>query len=122
MDVRELKCRLTEEQLNERRDRLAEQVAELAGLEAKRKDVASDFKLRIEEIEESMSNVAREIRDRSEYREVEVTTHRDYEAKVEQVVRVDTGEIIATRVLEPREMQGELRMMTPENRSEEAEA
>ena len=55
-----------------------------------------------------MSHVAREIREKAEYREVVVTRNKDIKAGIEDTIRTDTGEVIRTRALTPQEMQAQL--------------
>ena len=49
-----------------------------------------------------------EIRDRSEYREVAVKREKDFAQGVEEVIRLDTGEVVDVRALGPNEKQATL--------------
>jgi len=114
MQTRSLKCKLTNKQLDERRDKLAEHVEKLRGLESEKKSASAKFKELIERTEIDMVEVAIEIRERAEYRDVEIASEKDFKRGVEEVTRQDTGEIIQTRVLRPDELQGELYQVHPD--------
>ena len=108
METMNLKCTLLSAQLDERRDVLANQVEKLGELEEDRKDAAASYKKKIDELELEMSAVAKEIRERAEYRDVEVKREKNYSEGTEETIRLDTGEVVSTRVLEPKERQIEL--------------
>ena len=111
MQTRSLKCVLTPKQLEERGAALAEKVHALSALEADKRGSAATYKQQIEELEDEMAGLAREVSERAEYRQVEVTQERA--DGVETTIRQDTGEVVKTRVLRPDEMQGELKLMRP---------
>ena len=121
MEVRTLPCKLTDAQLKERAHKLAEQVRRLSAIKSESKDAAAQFRLSIADLEEEMSEVAQEIRDQAEMREVEVVIEKDFEEGVETTMRKDTGEIVNTRVLGPNERQGEFRLLHPGAEAEAAE-
>lgn len=117
METMQLSCKLTEQELTERRDALASLVEKKTALEAQKKNAAAKYKQEIDEVEDAKSLVAYEIRTRSERREVAVTRHKDYAAGVEETIRTDTGEVVHTRVLDPHERQAELRLMRERDES-----
>lgn len=108
MELRNLPCKLTDEELNSRRDRLAQLVRELALEEQAKKDTAALHADRIKVLERDVFQVADEIRDRAEYRQVVVKREKDFEAGIEQTIRVDTHEVVDVRALGPNEKQAEL--------------
>ena len=108
MDTRHLPCKLTDQELAERRDKLAQQVRDLAHAEQAKKDAAAEHKAACELIEKEMSLVAREIRERAEIRPVVVRKETDIEAGIEELIRADTGEVVETRALAPHEKQAKL--------------
>ena len=115
METQRLPCKLTQQQLDERRDRMAEQVEQLAILEAEKKDNAARSKAKIEALELELAAVAYEIRTRSEQREVEIRHEKDYQQGIDETIRQDTGEIISTRVMSPQERQVEFKLVKPVN-------
>ena len=120
MQTRQLKCALTEDQLKQRGTALAAYVHRLHELEAEKKNEAAKLNNKIGSVELAMDRVAIEISERAEYRDVEVTREKDFGRGVEEVIRQDTGEIIETRVLQPQERQGELKILCAEDDAEAA--
>lgn len=108
METRTLPVKLTEEELAQRRDKLAELVRDHTLAEQKKKDEASKHKTIVDKLEECMSAVAREIREKSQYIPVQVSKEVDQGEGVENTIRMDTGEVIATRQLTPQEKQVKL--------------
>jgi hypothetical protein len=108
METRSLPVKLTQEELDLRRDKLAELVRDISTAEQARSDAASAAKKEIDKLDASAGSIAREIRERSEYRQVEVTREKDYRRRIEEVIRSDTGEVVDSRVLGDDEMQGKL--------------
>lgn len=90
----------------------------MAELETGKKNAAAGFKEKIEGVEMTMARVAREIGERAEYRDVEITKTKDFERNVEEIVRQDTGEVVETRVLHPSERQGELKILRDDDDTE----
>jgi hypothetical protein len=121
MQTRQLKCALTEDQLKQRGTALEAYVHRLHELETEKKNEAARLKDKIESVELAMARVAVEISERAEYRDVEVTREKDFARNVEEVIRQDTGEIIETRVLQPQERQGELKILRTEEDAEAAQ-
>jgi hypothetical protein len=111
METQRLPCKLTQQQLDERRDKMAEQIERLATLEAAKKDAAAQAKAKIEALELELATIAYEVKTRSEIREVEVRREKDYQEGIEETIRQDTGEIVATRVMTPQERQVEFKLV-----------
>lgn len=105
---RMLPCDLTDQELLQRGQKVAELVAKKEALEAEKKDTASEFKAKIDRLESDIASIAKEVRSKKEYREVEVSTTKDYKRKVAETVRQDTGELVEQRTLTPAELQLEL--------------
>lgn len=114
METLSLACPLTERELLERGARLADLHHDLADLENAKKDTAAAFKARIETIESEAQGLARQIRGRAEYRDVEVKREKDFARNVEEVIRLDSGEVVATRALTPQERQEEMFRTNPD--------
>lgn len=108
METRNLPCKLTDEELNFRRDKLAQLVSDLASEEQRKKDTAAHHSDRIKNFERDMFAVSIEIKDRAEYREVVVKREKDLENGVEEIIRCDTGEVVDVRALGPNERQATL--------------
>jgi hypothetical protein len=122
MDTLKLPCILTDKQLDERRDNLVMKLSQVKLLEEEKSISSKDFKRRIVETMADISEIASEIKSRSEIREVEVETTIDHERGIEEVIRRDTGEVVRTRVLSPSERQGVLRFARGEQERDQADA
>ncbi len=105
-----LPVKLTDRELDERRDKLAALVREHTEAEQTKKDEAAQWKQKVDAIEKNMSDLAREIRDRAQLRPVEVKRDKHIELGIEELVRVDTFEVVETRSLGPGERQAELKL------------
>ena len=108
METRSLPCVLTEPELLERGNRVADVLRDLEDLDEKRKQAAADFKGRIDVLDATARQLGKEIRTKTEYRMVEVVRETDYRRNVAEVVRSDTGEVIESRPLTPAERQMEI--------------
>lgn len=108
METRTLAVKLTETELDERRDKLAEMVREYTQAEQAKKDAATHHKGIVDGIEEQMSHTAREIREKAQWIPVECRKEIDQEAGVEELIRLDTMEVVETRKLSPHERQAKL--------------
>lgn len=100
-----LKVKLNREELDQRRDKIATLVQHKIDVENAKKDSAAVFGKKINKIGGEMALMAQEIRERSEYRDVEVHRMKDYATGIERVMRVDTGESVDSRPLRPEEKQ-----------------
>lgn len=108
MEIRSLPCKLTETELLERGQRAAGLVDKIAIVEDARKSEAKRAKDEIDRLTGKLSDVCREVRTKTEYRDTEVKREKDYKRGVEETYRLDTGEIVETRTLTPAERQVEL--------------
>jgi hypothetical protein len=107
-DTMNLPVALTNDELDQRRDCLANLVAERARVENEKKNNVAEFSKRIKEIESDLYEVAHEIRTRSENRDVVITRRKNFRLGVEEVIRDDTGEIVNSRPLRAEERQMQL--------------
>lgn len=103
-----LPCRLTEAELLERGEALAIERDERNKLVAVAKATAADYKQRIESRDSEVDRLAMIVRDKAETRPVVCELRRDMERGVMETWRTDTGELVATRVLESHERNLEL--------------
>jgi hypothetical protein len=116
---RELPCRLSDAEVAERADAMARAIEQRDEVDAERVATAKGFKRQLDGIQELISQLARQVRDRSESREVPCKTEVDSEGCV-LVIRQDTGEVIEQRNAQPGE-QLRLRMQGKEYPAEPAE-
>lgn len=121
METRILPCRLTDTELLERGAQVADLVRELEAAEDAKKEAASEAKAKIDSLDGRIGSLARELRERMSYRSVEVKREKDFGRNCEEVVRLDTGEVIETRALDPGERQVELLSIDGGKRGEVAE-
>jgi hypothetical protein len=105
METRHLPVELTEAELNQRRDILAGLVRDHTHTEVEKKEAATRHANKLKEIQKSMAITAKEIRNKAEDREVPVTRVKNFTLGVEEIRRVDTGEIVDSRALGPDEKQ-----------------
>jgi hypothetical protein len=103
MDHLNLPVKLTNDELLIRSNELAEQVQELAAIEYRKKLANNAFKEEIEKTEESVGQLARIVKDREEYRDVEVREVKNMERLTMDTVRLDTGEVVSYRDLKGHE-------------------
>ena len=103
-----LPCRLTDAELLKHGEALAIERDERNKLVHEAKSTAADFKARIEKRDAEVDRLALIVRDKAESRPVVCELRRDLELGVMETWRTDTGELVATRVLEPHERNLEL--------------
>lgn len=106
--VLELRCDLTDEEIRKRGEELANQHQRIAELEEHKRQVAKEFKGKIDEHRTTANDLAKEIAQRATYREVETKLWLDIDAGMAELVRLDTGEVYHRRPLRPDERQGRL--------------
>ena len=103
-----LKCELTEEEIKELGAGLARKYSEITDLEDQKKALASDFKSQIDSATALASTMARKIQNGYEFRNVDCEIRKDYIDTTVRLIRLDTGEIVKERPMEPNELQGKL--------------
>jgi len=108
METRNLPVKLTTDEMDQRRDKLAALVREHAAVEEEKKDSTAAYGKQLKKLSTDMSAIAREIRERCENREVRVVIQKNLAAGLEEVTRSDTGEVIDSRALGPDELQADL--------------
>lgn len=100
-----LKVQLTQDELLDAGQRLANLVREQTELESEAKSVASQFKAKIEEKKAGIVKVQSLVHDKYEYRNIPCTRVLDYTDVRCTVTRDDTGEQIESRKLDQDELQ-----------------
>lgn len=118
-ETRELPCKLNQKELDQRRDELASLIDKKNQLEYEKSELSKEYRQRLDEIDRTIGKLASEIRSKSEPRQVEVRREKDLRLGVETVVRVDTGEEVSQRQLEPHERQAELKLYAREGSDDE---
>ena len=106
--ARNLKCALTQEEISDASEKMARRIADKDGLENEFDSVKQQFKDRIGAAELDVSNCARLVREKAEFRFVDCEEVKDFDAGRFSVIRLDTEEVIASRKLRMDERQGRL--------------
>lgn len=87
---------------------LAQLLCDQSNVEMEKKDANADFKRRLDAISTRMGELGLEVRTGREYREVPCTERADYRDGRVEIIRMDTGEVVRMRALEPHERQERL--------------
>ena len=109
--IKRLMVKLTEAELLAKSDELASAVDELASLEGEKKNTNKYLGDEIKEVKLNIGNLAFEIRDKAEVRDVSCTEVPDYKLGTMAIVRNDTGETVEHRVMSEEERQHKLELM-----------
>ena len=102
-----LKVVLTEDEIRITADMLAERIKRKEAKEDEKKDVIARYKNELDILESEIHLLASTVREKAEYRMVDIQTNCDYQRGTITVMRLDTGEIIRTRVMTAVERQME---------------
>lgn len=108
-----LPCRLTDDELREKGQELAHSRETSEKFEAEAAEARKSLKDREALLDGEVSRLARIVRERSEQRPICVEVRLAKKAGMVDEVRVDTGEVIATRKMADREMQTEMLEVPP---------
>ena len=108
METATLPCRLSNDEVRERGEKVAELHRQRDALEIKRKETVDLIKAQVNEIDGQIVALCTEIIGKAEWRSVEVKREKDFKRNVEELIRVDTGEVVQTRALTPEERQVEM--------------
>lgn len=100
-----LPCPLNDDELRERADRAARKQAELESEEEQIALLKKASKERTERLGSEVRSLLREVRTRSEDRDVQVVDRVSDEGDLMETVRTDSGEIVRSRPLTPAEKQ-----------------
>lgn len=104
----DLVVQLTKSEVMDRAKRLANVESELTQHELAEKSAKDSLKAKRTDLENSLRDLARVVRDEAEVRSVRVEIVQDYSAGLYREVRTDTGETIYSRELTLRERQATL--------------
>lgn len=105
---RQLSCKLSADEVAHRADELAREIAKHSALEREKKDQAKAIGTAIGAVETVIFHLAEQVRTHSEERVVNCVWQRDEDGRRLDLVRQDTGEIVASRALTQSELQGKL--------------
>jgi hypothetical protein len=111
--VETLKCVLTDKEVQDRAQLLAQHVDEVNTKESELKAETSHRKAIIQQIESKVNEIAAEIRNRATYRRIDCERIKDFRLGTCREVRLDTGEILNTRPLNYDERQRVLPLSPP---------
>ena len=110
--TRSLPCPLTEDELSLKREEMVAAERTLTEAEGQESSQAESWKQRKKGLENDretaramLSIVATVVREKREFRDIEVVETKDHDRKKVDLVRVDTGEIIESRGMTPEELQ-----------------
>ena len=106
--VKELRCKLTDEELLARGQELARALEQMQKREADGKAFAANVKSDIEQYKKEGLRLTSHIAEKSEWRKVECDEVHDFEAGTVSVVRLDTGEVVSERRMWDEERQEDL--------------
>ena len=107
-DTMQLPCQLTQQELDIRRDELAELQIGKDRLRWEYNEYCKRYRKSLRDLERSISRLSAEIHSKQQLRDVRVTREKRLEAGVEITVRDDSGEVVSQRGLEPDEYQREM--------------
>lgn len=100
-----LRCELTDDEVADRAQDLATLTVELDAAESEKAAVSKRLGARVAELREKLNGKARIVRERAEWRDVDVRDVPDYERGVMESIRLDTGVRVRVRALTPEERQ-----------------
>lgn len=103
MNTMNLPVRLTTDELLLRGDEMAKKLRDAAEIEVEMKAAAAKSKAELGKVQAEIALLARVVRDKKEYRDVEVFEVKNFERLTMETYRRDTGEFVASRALTPYE-------------------
>jgi hypothetical protein len=111
--LRNLKCKLTQVEIDERRESVLKKLDEKDRIDFERKRVADGFKSKIGVIDEEISDLRSTLKRGYEDRNVECDEERDYALGKVFIRRLDTFEIVEERAMTVDERQPKLPLPKP---------
>lgn len=100
-----LPCALTEVELTQCRDMLADAVRQKARSEDNLKSVSTQLKSEIAAADAKIQRYAEMINSKTEYRDVDCRIEYNFKKREKKISRVDTGEVVKTVRINDNEMQ-----------------
>jgi hypothetical protein len=114
---RTLPVPLSVSELIERGAMLASEQQKRDGLEIDKKAHADEIKRKIDAASKEITRLSHIVHDKAEDRPVRCRETRDYVRGVVEVIRLDTGELVESRVMSEHERQREIQEIGGEDRS-----
>ena len=103
---RSLPVRFTPDELRTKADEMAEKYARVSALEEEKKQVASDYKSRIDVLSSEVATLSRHISQKQEYQQVPCFAYLDWPKYGEKtIVRTDTNETVSVETMGPADRQ-----------------
>lgn len=103
---RSLPVRFTPDELRTKADEMAEKYARVQALEDEKKQVASDYKGRIDVLSSEVATLSRHISQKQEYQQVPCFAYLDWPKYGEKtIVRTDTNETVSIETMGPADRQ-----------------
>jgi hypothetical protein len=103
-----LPVKLSDTEIKERGQTLAELLRSIGEKESEKAVTAKEYSNEIKKLEAEVGVVADAIRTGQEDREVEIEKRPDYDRNAIDIVRVDTGEVVATNEMTDSDRQSDL--------------
>jgi hypothetical protein len=107
-DTESLPVKLNDQELRDRAKLLGEKITAKAELEEAKKASASEFKLKIENVDLEIYTLGHVVTKGEEHRPVPVTKRANHERGLVEFVRLDTGEVYSSRAMSHDERQAGL--------------
>ena len=114
----ELPVKLTDEEVRLKGEKIARRLKDRENLEEERKAAAKAAKEEIGELDAEIIELRDEVRERREMRDVQVSDEKDWGRKIVRTLRLDTGEVVASRPMTPAELQQHLKLVEDEQPEE----
>lgn len=122
---RTLAVRLTQNELLEQAQKMAEASEDVESAESDQKTASTHYKAKAEEARGKVKAARILLRNKYDYRSVKVTLIKDWKTKTVTITRDDTGEIVEAREMTAKELQipipGTIEEQKPESPSVEPE-
>ena len=101
----DLRCELTPEELAAKADECALALGGIDQLNAERKEAIEETRGELKRVGAEVAKLARELREKACYREVNVHEERRFAENTIAIVREDTGALVRSRPMTPEERQ-----------------
>lgn len=108
IETRQLPVALTQQELLDRGERVADIQRQLDDAEAALKAYKSAHKSQVEGLDATRRHLSHEIRHKQEIRQVEVDIRKNWDEARVETWRCDTGELVSSRPMTPSERQRDI--------------
>ena len=119
MITRDLPVHLTADEQRLKGEQLAKLHSDRRHAESEKSRMAAEFTGKLKALDQQINDLADQVKECREIREVECHEHKDHTAGFVYLIRDDTGEIVESRAIRPDERQVE--MLPVPRPSDEAE-